>query len=144
MTEVKTTSTADAGGEDHECCGLLLTAASRSSTSAQKPADAPKQTLLSLPPEMRNRIYRYVLLETEPIRTTPSRTPPPQPGLLSTCRQIRKESLDIYYQENKFKIHVVHFDSRQLAEFNARSSAQCLANVSVTIANSNNWSNLMH
>lgn len=66
--------------------------------------------LLDLPPELRNQIYRHVLHEPNKI-VIPTHGPiPTEPGLVRTCREIRAESLLIYYQENKFEFEVRSFD----------------------------------
>lgn len=77
--------------------------------------------ILELPAELRNRIYEYTLTEPEPIEL-PQRNPAnakgvsakerkedrkvpclKEPPLLSTCRQIRRESLGIYFSCNIFE-----------------------------------------
>ncbi|KAK5124415.1 hypothetical protein LTR85_001632 [Meristemomyces frigidus] len=67
----------------------------------------PKPTLLSLPGELRNHIYRFALL-------SPSRIPIgsdtlAQPSLLHACHQVRKEAKPIYYKENKFCVTITNF-----------------------------------
>ncbi|PPJ52551.1 hypothetical protein CBER1_11065 [Cercospora berteroae] len=71
--------------------------------------------------ELRNEIYRMSLVHDCPImlevkqKETRTRArqkyecytaPPPEPALLSTSRQARKEALAIYYGENDFEIPV--------------------------------------
>jgi hypothetical protein len=77
-----------------------------------------------LPGELRNRIYRLVLLMTSPLPYPISmpyktcalgpcvhaRLPTAVPGLLSSCRQIRSEAMPIFLAENtgfKFEARVV-------------------------------------
>lgn len=55
--------------------------------------------LLKLPAELRIWIYEYALIEKTIIAVIRSFK---QPGLLSTCRQIRKEAAQTWYQSNKF------------------------------------------
>ncbi|KIW56422.1 hypothetical protein PV05_05086 [Exophiala xenobiotica] len=66
-------------------------------------------TLLSLPPEVRNLIYRFAFQESEPLRLRcPSqrRLRPSRPGrddtraFLDTCRLIRSEAITMYYSLN--------------------------------------------
>ena len=72
--------------------------------------------LLSLPPEIRNVIYRYALVEGRfDIRGKDSH--PPQPGLLQANRHFRRETLQIYYKENKFKWHMRDFDSENFVRW---------------------------
>ena len=77
--------------------------------------------LLNLPPEMRNRIYDFCLVDRDAIvipdvniktRNAPSRAGilpvvpgllPVEPGLLKTCRQLREEGTSVYYSANTFQ-----------------------------------------
>ncbi|KAK5684160.1 hypothetical protein LTS10_004024 [Elasticomyces elasticus] len=61
-----------------------------------------EHTLLGLPPEMRNAIYRYVLVNPDPIEVSPGRPYAYKPAFLSTCRQIRAEADGIFMNENTF------------------------------------------
>lgn len=64
--------------------------------------------LLALPPELRNRIYDYVLTENEAkVVVTPALKPPP---LLLACTQIRSEALALWYSNNDFQIGVHNCD----------------------------------
>lgn len=69
-------------------------------------AGEPKHMLLSIPPEMRNRIYRAALLVDDEIVIPPDGPPPEEPALLRTCSQIRAEAMSIYYKENRFLVHI--------------------------------------
>jgi hypothetical protein len=68
-----------------------------------------------LPGELRNRVYNFTLVDPRGVfdvcsvpgtcsegRCIHTRMPLAFPGLLSTCRQIRKEGLPIFCQENRF------------------------------------------
>lgn len=55
-----------------------------------------------LPAELRNQINEYVLLDYEPIDITGN-----GPGLLLACKQIRAESLQMYYQRNIFAFEIM-------------------------------------
>ena len=111
---------------------------------------SPKRaSLLGIPAELRNQIWRLALLVPESIEMTPQDHPTPcshcksersifvlfgehyedcessqhhdcpdvehhdcnnlEPGLLSTCRQIRDETCKIYRQENEIVLHLVDF-----------------------------------
>ncbi|KAK4496542.1 hypothetical protein PRZ48_012522 [Zasmidium cellare] len=80
-------------------------------------ADAPCR-LWKLPGELRNRIYRYVLLKPEDAagndRIIVDATGYDRPGVVSTCKQIRKETLKIFYSENAFHIEVINYNSSTL------------------------------
>ena len=77
---------------------------------------APQQEcrLLSLAPEIRNRIYRYVLVEDEDsdIIIDSDHALPAHPSLLHTCRQIRHEASEIYFAENVFVVRIHTYDAR--------------------------------
>lgn len=68
--------------------------------------------LLALPAELRNQIYRYVLVLEPGNRVTLTPTRPNQPPLLCTSRQLRHEAIGIYFSENHFSISVVNYDLR--------------------------------
>lgn len=57
--------------------------------------------LLELPPELRNSIYRYVLVFEANIEI-PDLGKLGRPALLKTCQQITGEATSIYYAENNF------------------------------------------
>jgi hypothetical protein len=67
-------------------------------------AGAPCYFLDKLSPELRNRIYEYVLIErnSEEERSAIDITKETQPGLLRTCRQCREEGSGMYYHFNWF------------------------------------------
>lgn len=67
-----------------------------------------RASLLTLPPELRNSIYRYVLVPRGSFMITKDNYM--QPPLLRTCRQLRQEASGIYYEENYFKIDCRDFD----------------------------------
>ncbi|KAF2209010.1 hypothetical protein CERZMDRAFT_100766 [Cercospora zeae-maydis SCOH1-5] len=63
-----------------------------------------ERLFFELPPELRNKIYRDVLVQPEKIKISSFTTKlPPEPGLLLVNRQIRQEALGIYYHGNHFR-----------------------------------------
>lgn len=58
--------------------------------------------LLTLPGELRNRIYRFALCQNHSIWITRLTWPTHQPALLKTNRQIRTEATRLFYHENVF------------------------------------------
>ena len=66
--------------------------------------------LLDLAAELRNEIWRLVLVEDNTIdigTTAPScleEKPPAEPALLTACKQVREEAVGIYYSENTFRM----------------------------------------
>ena len=67
------------------------------STSTQpRVSDFPPCRLLDLTGELRNRIYRYALVDPDQLSIPITVDGYARPGLLSTCKQIRQEALKIY------------------------------------------------
>lgn len=60
--------------------------------------------LESLAAELRNRIYRYVLVSPKEVDVT--ETQPAQPPLLRVNRKIRTGTLSIFYEENDFSCNL--------------------------------------
>ncbi|KAI9785528.1 MAG: hypothetical protein M1839_009269 [Geoglossum umbratile] len=66
---------------------------------------------LSLPPEIRNKIYRHLLTSPQTL-TSPQRPSAHfiqnhlQPGILATSRQVHNEALRILYEENRVEVYV--------------------------------------
>lgn len=74
--------------------------------------------LLSLPGELKNRIYRLVLVKSEdnPIVVT-STGYDRGGGLLQTCKEVRREGLKIFDYENKFTHLVRRYNCTPVYEF---------------------------
>lgn len=78
-----------------------------------------KCRLFSLPPELRNSIYRLALAKDDAILVTSSPWPDGtipnsvMPGLLRTCRQTRNEASNMFYDINIFR-----FPAAILASYN--------------------------
>ncbi|KAI5361512.1 hypothetical protein Slin15195_G126270 [Septoria linicola] len=70
---------------------------------------------MELPGELRNRIYRFVLLQPEDIPVTSSGYE--RPSVLATSKTIRSEGLKIFYLENAFSIFVHNFDCTEIYRF---------------------------
>ena len=66
--------------------------------------------LLSLPGELRNRIYRYALHSDRNIEIDKARWSIHQPPLLKTCKTIRAEALRLFYIENKISTNIHDWD----------------------------------
>ncbi|KAI7233939.1 hypothetical protein KC330_g5070 [Hortaea werneckii] len=62
--------------------------------------------LLTVPGELRNVIYRLVLLSDERIKI--DKTHRKMPPMLRTCQQIYAEARSIYFGENSFQVTVRH------------------------------------
>ena len=75
-----------------------------------------KPTLLGIAPELRNRIYYAALTHHNPLDITHVACRK-EPALLSVCRQIRNESIGIYYTDNSFIFECCKLDFRKLLPF---------------------------
>jgi hypothetical protein len=80
----------------------------------QPPSDPTSATtscrLLSLPGELRNRIYRYALHSERGIEIDKVRWSTHQPPLLKTCKTIRAEALRLFYIKNKISTNIHDWD----------------------------------
>jgi hypothetical protein len=98
-----------------------LTTESRTTTTASQP----DRTLLSLPAELRNRIYTLTLVGTTPIKVrthafVPAYQKHVEPGLFRTCQQIRTEGLRMYYQDNVFELRCTVWINPSLMELESK------------------------
>lgn len=64
--------------------------------------------MLGLPAELRNHIYNFALTQAHEIKVCENRHNT-EPGLLRTCRQIRKESSSIFRKDNEFNLAIFDF-----------------------------------
>ena len=71
-------------------------------------SQAENASLLSLPPEIRNRIYTYALYNSSPINLT---KPHKMPSIIYTNRQIRSETLTMWAAINIFQWDTLYFDA---------------------------------
>lgn len=70
-------------------------------------------TLLSLPPELRLIIYEFALI-TRRVEMDSTTKPP---SLLSTSRQVRSETIPVWYGKNKFRFSVINCDGILVHKF---------------------------
>jgi len=85
------------------------TASATASTAASTPSPS---TFLTLPPEVRNNIYRFALISNGPVKMQFSsgrrRSSPLRftmiPGLINVSKQLRSETLRIFFENNTFEI----------------------------------------
>jgi hypothetical protein len=78
-------------------------------TSEIQVDEIPRASLLGLPGELRNRIWRFALLEDGDITIDVNHHQ--APALLRTSRQCRQETAEIFYQENAFLHCIVDLKS---------------------------------
>jgi hypothetical protein len=93
-----------------------------------------------IPGELRNRIYREVLVP-EPYIYLSQDDYGPQPPLLRTCTQIRTEAMGIYYLENNFRAYIFEFDLRKLLQHAHRYFQDM--NLFFRLGDQPHWSNLL-
>lgn len=101
--------------------------------------------LLGLPAELRNRIYRFALVQPKTIDLDETKWHTHQPAVLKTCKQIRREALGLFYFENKFCATIHDWDpsvkdkfSRLMTKYNTKSPQLCH-----WFSGDPNWSNLL-
>jgi hypothetical protein len=70
--------------------------------------------LLNIHAEIRNEIYRLVLVSEDKIRVGVHDAPPMDPPLLRTNRQIRSEARGIFHKENRAEFAVLNYDIRKI------------------------------
>lgn len=75
--------------------------------------------LLSLPPELRVHVFRYLLLKPHPLSDVE-----PIPAILSTCQLIRREAFQVIYGENFFDIDFYPYLSSMLTNQHIRDAIQ--------------------
>lgn len=83
----------------------LFRQAEKQPSSVATPANSSCR-LLSLPGELRNRIYSFALVGTKNIEIDAARWSTHQPALLKTCKQIRSEALPLLYVNNKISTNI--------------------------------------
>lgn len=71
-------------------------------------ADSP---LFKLSPELRNAMYRLVLIDQEDGVEISKTHGIPEPALMTTCKLVRSESHSIFYQENIINHYVEMYDT---------------------------------
>ena len=97
---------------------------------------------LSLPSEVRNTIYRHTLVKGK-ITVNPNRPAPQPPGLLEVNRQVRSETINIYYRENIFLFRFNNMNADNYIKWCMSSPTRCNTRVEFKFAGTPNWDNLM-
>ena len=72
-----------------------------------KQASAERCRLLQLPPEVRSKVYREVLIRNGAILVMPNVK---QPAVLRCCVQIRREAISYYYTLNTFRFKMSQYE----------------------------------
>lgn len=111
--------------------------------SEEEAKDSRDSRLLSLPPEIRNSIYRYTLVEEEICITPWDLSGASHPALLEVNRQIRSEATEIHYKENRFSWRIDDFDSKLFRKWQGSSAARFDARIVYTFSGRPSFRNLM-
>ncbi|KAJ9635226.1 hypothetical protein H2201_003240 [Coniosporium apollinis] len=107
----KTLKTASNDESERDSTNSHVSASDKPLLPAQEDIKVPKPAnlLMRLPGELRNEIYRLVLVKKKTLRVTKDSIPK-QPQLTRVSRQIRKEAISIFYRENEFMVHAWGYD----------------------------------
>ncbi|KAK5739145.1 hypothetical protein LTR17_005446 [Elasticomyces elasticus] len=99
-------------------------------------------TLFKLPAELRVVIYEYVLVEDQSITVD---TGLRLPSLHSTSRQVREETVPIWYRGNLFNHPITDCDTDLMTKWNKHCHALCLPEIKqeISVSGRPNWSNLV-
>lgn len=118
------------------------------SSEEKQPSGIPAQPgsrLLSIPGELRNRIYRLAIIEPDSIIIDRTSWASHQPALLKTCKQIRVEALPLFYVESKISADIHHWNpvakdrvNRLMMSYNIKSP-----HVYYYFSGLPNWTNLL-
>jgi hypothetical protein len=74
-----------------------------------------KTGLLSLPPELRNIIWGYAVVQDSLIH--PSTNDDITPSVTRVCRQMRAETITMYFSKNQFLFNIVDHDATAILRF---------------------------
>ncbi|GAB7335371.1 hypothetical protein MBLNU13_g07752t1 [Cladosporium sp. NU13] len=101
--------------------------------------------LLSLPSELRNRIYRATLLSDRTIEIDKPRWSTHQSALLKTCRTIRAETFRLFYIENKISTNIHDWNPIVKYEFQKLMAKHRIRPTQLNhyFTGGPNWDNLM-
>ncbi|KAK5744422.1 hypothetical protein LTR17_002132 [Elasticomyces elasticus] len=108
-------------------------------------ASTGKCMLPTIAPELRNKIYELVLLEEDIICVDKKLR---VPALLQVCRQIRTDTLAMWYERNTFCFTIMHCNPGLILRFDELIMATELVNNTAVemrsfVKGKPNWGNLM-
>ena len=112
--------------------------------SQSQPRAPNRPTLILLPPEIRNEIWRAVLVETDAIEIPSTGPRPTPPALLQTCRRVREEGIWIYLRDNTFSMLIQEFDARMYLSWIQFSPLHMDCNLQFDMFPSTNWKALLY
>ena len=102
--------------------------------------------LLSLPGELRNRIYYAALVSDRTIEIDKARWSTHQPALLKTCKTIRVEAYRLFYLENKISTNIHDWNPVVKYEFQKLMAKHRIRPMQLNhyFTGGPNWDNLMN
>jgi len=102
--------------------------------------------LLSLPGELRNRIYYAALVSDRTIEIDKARWSTHQPALLKTCKTIRAEAYRLFYLENKISTNIHDWNPIVKYEFQKLMAKHRIRPMQLNhyFTGGPNWDNLMN
>lgn len=86
--------------------------------------------LMSLPPELRNMIWRFTVVSPKPL--TILGDTPKQPSICRASQQTRKETLQIFYRENSFACTILNYDPTDFKNYRKTADQHGLSTVLLT------------
>lgn len=95
-----------------------------------------------LPPELRNEIYRLVLVEEDFMKVEQGNVPP-EPPILGVNRKFRGEASSIFYEENVFLWHIENFDASLLCKWSKQYYHRGKMTINIINEGKPTWSNLL-
>jgi hypothetical protein len=99
-------------------------------TSSSRMEIVQDSPLLSLPPEIRNEIWKFAVLTTEQLNILGSN--PKQPPITRTCRQIRAESIRYFYRDNSFACTIMDYNPADFKQYRKFADKHGLSTVLLT------------
>lgn len=99
--------------------------------------------LLSQPPEIRNVVYRLVLLQNDIKIRQPDFSGAEQPSLLQVSRQIRAETSQIHHNENEHIWYITDFDVSHYMKWQQSSQVRRDAHIKFKFRDRTVWRNLL-
>lgn len=97
--------------------------------------------LLDLPAEVRNNIYRLVLVDDFSVVYDSGSWDAVGTGLLLTCKQTHQEAIDIYYAENLFEFMMPSHDPHALPRLPPRTLRKMAGRIQIWWNDPPNWPN---
>lgn len=106
-------------------------------------SDTSPSALLGLPPEMRNMIWRFAVIEGTITLDPVNGEAPSPPTLLEVSRQIRAEAIEIYYHENRTVWLIRDLDAAAYTRWQRATAARLNETIEIIMHGKAVWKNLV-